>query len=147
MSKVKAGDTIKVHYTGKLEDGSVFDTSLSDGREPLVVTLGETPLITGFVNGLYEMSLGDKKTIEIEPEDAYGDPIPELISEVAKTQVPEGVKVGEMLQAMAPNGTPVNVTVTNVTDEFVTVDANHPLAGKKLFFEVEVLEVEGIDPN
>ncbi len=147
MSKVKEGETIKVHYTGKLEDGTVFDTSLAEGREPLVVTLGETPLIPGFVNGLYEMSVGEKKTIEIEPQDAYGDPIPDLISEVAVTQVPQGVKVGEMLQATAPNGMPVNVTVTNVNEEFVTVDANHPLAGKKLFFEVEILESEVTESN
>jgi FKBP-type peptidyl-prolyl cis-trans isomerase SlpA len=142
MKKVETGDTIKVHYTGKLHDGSVFDSSLNEGREPLEVVLGETPLIPGFVDGLYGMEVGEKKTIEIESNNAYGQVMEQLISVVPKEQVPEGVKAGEHLQAMGPNGEPVNVIVTEVTDETVTVDANHPLAGKDLIFELELVEIK-----
>ena len=142
MKKVETGDTIKVHYTGKLNDGTIFDSSLNEGREPLEVVLGETPLIQGFVDGLYDMTVGEKKTIEIESENAYGNVIEQLISVVPKQNVPEGVKVGEYLQAMGPDGQPVNVIVTEVTDESVTVDANHPLAGKNLIFELELVEIK-----
>ena len=142
MKKVETGDTIKVHYTGKLHDGTIFDSSLNEGREPLEVVLGETPLITGFMDGLYDMTIGEKKTIEIESEKAYGGVLEQLISVVPKENVPEGVKVGEHLQAMGPEGQPVNVLVTEVTDETITVDANHPLAGKDLIFELELVEIK-----
>ena len=141
MKKIETGDTIKVHYTGKLEDGTVFDTSLSDGREPLEVKLGESPLIQGFVDGLLEMTVGEKKTVEIDVENAYGQINENLISVVPKDQVPAGVQVGEGLQAMTPNGMPINVLVTEVNEETITVDANHPLAGKKLIFDLEVVEL------
>ena len=142
MKKVETGDTIKVHYTGKLHDGTVFDSSLNEGREPLEVVLGETPLIPGFMDGLYEMTIGEKKTIEIESSKAYGSVNEQLISVVPKEQVPEGVQVGEHLQAMTPDGTPINVVITEVTEENVTVDANHPLAGKDLIFELELVEIK-----
>ncbi len=141
MRKITNGDTVKVHYTGKLEDGTIFDTSLTEGREPLTAKLGEGKLINGFETGLFEMSVGEKKTIEISPENAYGELNERLISEVPIDHVPENVKVGETLQAIAPNGTPINVRVTDVKETTVVVDANHPLAGKKLIFELEVLEV------
>lgn len=140
MRKIQNGDTVTVHYTGKLEDGSIFDTSLTEGREPLTVKLGEGTLIQGFENGLIDMIEGDKKTIELDPEMAYGQPNDLMISEVPKTQVPEGVQVGDMLQAMG-NAGPVNVTVTEIRDEVIVVDANHPLAGKKLIFDLEVVSV------
>jgi FKBP-type peptidyl-prolyl cis-trans isomerase SlpA len=142
MKKVETGDTIKVHYTGKLHDGSVFDSSLNEGREPLEVVLGETPLIQGFVDGLYDMTVGEKKTIEIESANAYGDVMEQLINVVPKEQVPEGIQVGEQLQATTPNGQPINVVVTEVSDDTVTVDANHPLAGKDLIFELELVEIK-----
>ena len=142
MKKVETGDTIMVHYTGKLHDGSIFDSSLNEGREPLEVVLGETPLIQGFVDGLYGMTVGEKKTIEIGAENAYGQVMEQLISVVPKENVPEGVQAGEHLQAMGPNGQPVNVLVTEVTEENVTVDANHPLAGKDLIFELELVEIK-----
>lgn len=141
MKKIESGDTVKVHYTGRLEDGTVFDTSLTEGREPLEVKLGESPLIQGFVDGLLEMTVGEKRTVEIESENAYGQINENLISVVPKDQVPEGVQVGEGLQATAPNGTPINVLVTEVNEETITVDANHPLAGKKLIFDLEVVEL------
>jgi len=140
MSKIKNGDNVSVHYTGKLEDGSVFDTSLAEGREPLTVTLGQGQLIPGFENGLIDMTAGEMKTIEIEPENAYGDIKPQMMSEVPLSQVPEGVKAGDMLQGQNQFG-PVNVVVTEVKESTAVLDMNHPLAGKKLIFDLEVVSV------
>jgi FKBP-type peptidyl-prolyl cis-trans isomerase SlpA len=140
MTKIKNGDNVSVHYTGKLEDGTVFDTSLAEGREPLTVTLGQGQLIPGFENGLIDMTAGEMKTIEIEPENAYGDIKPQMMSEVPLSQVPEGVKSGDMLQGQNQFG-PVNVVVTEVKESTVVLDMNHPLAGKKLIFDLEVVSV------
>jgi FKBP-type peptidyl-prolyl cis-trans isomerase SlpA len=140
MKKVKNTDTVIVHYTGKLEDGTIFDSSLNEGREPLTAILGQGQLIKGFEDGLIDMSEGDKKTVEIPCEQAYGDVNEQLISEVSKSQVPEGIEVGQMLQGMGPMG-PINVTVVEVTEESVKVDANHPLAGKKLIFDLELISI------
>jgi FKBP-type peptidyl-prolyl cis-trans isomerase 2 len=140
MSKIKNGDVVTVHYTGRLEDGSVFDSSLNEGREPITVKLGEGTLIKGFEDGLIDMSIGDKKTVEIDPENAYGQPNDMMVSEVPLLQVPEGVKVDDMLQAMTPSG-PVNVRVLEVKEDVVVLDANHPLSGKKLIFDLEVVSV------
>jgi FKBP-type peptidyl-prolyl cis-trans isomerase SlpA len=140
MTKIKNGDNVSVHYTGKLEDGSVFDTSLAEGREPLTVTLGQGQLIPGFENGLIDMTAGEMKTIEIEPENAYGDINPQMVSEVSITQVPEGVKAGDMLQGQNQFG-PVSVVVTEIKESTVVLDMNHPLAGKKLIFDLEVVSV------
>lgn len=140
MTKIKSGDNVSVHYTGKLEDGSVFDTSLAEGREPLTVTLGQGQLIPGFENGLIDMTTGEMKTIEIEPENAYGDINPQLMSEIPLSQVPEGVKPGDMLQGQNQFG-PVNVVVKEVKESTVLLDMNHPLAGKKLIFDLEVVSV------
>lgn len=138
MEKVKNGDTLKVHYTGRLEDGTVFDTSLSEGREPLAVTLGQGMLIPGFESGLIGMELGEKKTIEIEPEQAYGHRRDDMTNEIPKTHVPEGIKVDDMLTGQSPQG-PINVRVAEIKEETVVLDANHPLAGKKLIFDLEVV--------
>jgi FKBP-type peptidyl-prolyl cis-trans isomerase 2 len=140
MRKIQNGDTVKVHYTGKLEDGTVFDSSLVEGREPLETVLGQGQLIKGFEAGLIEMSEGETKTIEIESADAYGDVNPEMVTEVPRANVPEGVKEGEMLQGMGPMG-PVNVKVVEVREDVVVLDANHPLAGKKLIFDLEVVGI------
>ena len=140
MRKVQNGDTVTVNYTGRLEDGSIFDSSLMEGREPLTSTLGQGQLIPGFENGLIDMSEGETKTIEIEPENAYGNYIQEMTTMVGLNQVPEGVKVGESLQGMSPNG-PINVVVKEITENGVLLDANHPLAGKKLIFDLEVVGI------
>lgn len=140
MRKIQTGDTVKVNYTGKLEDGSIFDSSLTEGREPIEVKLGEGLLIPGFESGLIDMSEGENKTIEIEVGDAYGEPNQELISDIPKANAPEGVSEGEMLQGMGPMG-PVNVKVVKVNEDSITVDANHPLAGKKLIFDLEVVSI------
>jgi FKBP-type peptidyl-prolyl cis-trans isomerase SlpA len=140
MKKVETTSKVKVHYTGRLEDGTIFDTSIAEGREPLEVELGLGQLIKGFEAGLIDRSEGDQKTIELSVEDSYGEPKPEFINEVPKTNVPEGIQVGESLQGMGPQG-PVNVQVVAVSEETVTLDANHPLAGKKLIFDLEVVEI------
>ena len=140
MRKVQLGDTITVNYTGKLEDGTIFDTSLTEGREPLKAKLGEGQLIQGFENGLLELGIGESKTIEIEPEFAYGEYNDELKTQISRSQFPPNVQAGETLQGNSPNG-PVIVKVLEVTDETVTIDANHPLAGQKLIFEVEVTNI------
>jgi FKBP-type peptidyl-prolyl cis-trans isomerase SlpA len=140
MKKVLNDSTVIVHYTGKLEDGTIFDTSLTEGREPLNVTLGQGQLIKGFEMGLVDMSEGDKKTVEIESVDAYGDHVEDMIIEVPKDKVPEGVEVGQVLQTMGSMG-PSFVKVMEVKDEVVVIDANHPLAGKKLIFDLEVVTI------
>lgn len=140
MKKVEHGSTVSVNYTGRLEDGSVFDSSLTEGRNPLETKLGEGTLIKGFEDGLIEMSIGEKKTIEIEPSDAYGDYMEEMVSFVPKTQMPEGVSVGDTLQGFSPMG-PITVKVLEVNEEEVKIDANHPLAGKKLIFDLEVVSI------
>ena len=140
MGKVQNGDVVTVHYTGKLEDGSIFDSSLNEGREPISVKLGEGSLIKGFEDGLIDMEVGEKKTVEINPEEAYGHPNDQMVNEVPRTQVPEGVQSGEMLQAMTPQG-PVNVKVLEVKDDVVILDANHPLSGKKLIFDLEIVSI------
>lgn len=140
MKKIQAGNTVKVNYTGKLEDGTIFDSSLNEGREPLEVTVGQGQLIKGFEDGLFDMSEGETKTVEIEPSEAYGEINIELINSVPRANVPEGVQEGEMLQGEGPMGA-VNVKVVEVNEETVVLDANHPLAGKKLIFELEVVSI------
>lgn len=135
---IKEGSKVKLHYTGKFEDQNVFDSSV--GREPLEFTVGEGMLIPGFERGVIGMETGNVKTIEIEPEQGYGELREDLLQEVDITQLPEGVKVGDVLSADTPAG-PINVIVKEINDNKVTVDANHPLAGKKLIFELEIVEV------
>ena len=135
---IKKGSKVKVHYTGKLTNGKVFDTSVE--KEPLEVVVGNSGLIKGFEDGLMGMKEGEKKTIEITPEDAYGQLIEGRTQEVEKSMLPEEIQVGMALQANGEVGTMV-VTVKEIKEETVVLDANHPLAGKDLIFELEVLEV------
>jgi FKBP-type peptidyl-prolyl cis-trans isomerase SlpA len=141
MKKVELNSTVTVHYTGRLEDGTVFDSSMTEGREPLSTTLGQGSLIAGFEKGLVDMAEGEKKTINIPSSEAYGDVNPSLVAEVPKDRVPEGVEEGAMLQTMTPQG-PMNVLVKEVKDDVVIIDANHPLAGKDLIFDLELISVE-----
>jgi FKBP-type peptidyl-prolyl cis-trans isomerase 2 len=140
MQKVKNGDTVTVNYTGKFEDGSIFDSSLSEGREPLKATLGQNQLIPGFEKGIIDMVIGDKKTIEIEPAEAYGEINPEAIIDVPKEQFPQDVEVGQVLQGQSPQGMFI-VKVLEVNDSTVKVDHNHPMAGKKLIFDLELVSI------
>ncbi len=141
MSLVKDGDTVKIHYTGKLEDGTVFDSS--DGRDPLELKVGDGHVIPGFEKGVVGMEVGGTKTITIPADDAYGERRDDLTVNVKKTEFPENItpEIGQQLQLKQPDGNMVNVMVTDVQEELVTLDANHPLAGKTLVFDVEVVEV------
>jgi hypothetical protein len=141
MKKVQNGDTVSVNYTGKFEDGTIFDTSLVEGREPIKVTLGSKQVIPGFENGLLEMEVDGKKTVELEPEEAYGPYRPEMIFDVPKEQFPEGVSAGDVLSAQSQMG-PVNVTVVEVGETTIKIDSNHPLAGKKLIFDLELVSID-----
>jgi len=135
---IKEGSKVKVHYTGKLEDGKVFDTS--NDKDPIEVVLGEGTLIKGFENGLIGMKDGDKKTIEIEPKDAYGDYVDGRIQEVEKSKLPEDIKVGMVLQASSEAGSMV-ILIKEIKEDTAILDANHPLAGRKLIFDLNVIEV------
>lgn len=141
MSIVKDGDTVKVHYTGTLQGGEVFDSSRE--REPLEFTLGQGQLIPGFEKAVIGMSVGDTTTAEIPSAEAYGDKNPEMEVQIQKDQLPEGMEpqVGMQLQLNQPNGQAIPVQVTNVEGEEVTIDANHPLAGKDLTFDIELVEI------
>jgi FKBP-type peptidyl-prolyl cis-trans isomerase 2 len=142
MSQVQANDTVKVHYTGKLKnDGRVFDTS--EDREPLEAQLGQGQLIPGFEKGLIDMKVNDKKTIEIPMDEAYGDIQKELFHKVEKDKLPEDLKpeVGMGLMAQNPDGTERQLRVSEVKDDFIIVDANHPLAGEDLVFELELVGI------
>jgi FKBP-type peptidyl-prolyl cis-trans isomerase SlpA len=141
MKKVETNSTVTVNYTGRLEDGSIFDSSVVEGREPLTATLGQGQLIKGFESGLHDMSVGDKKTVEIEAEDAYGTYNDFMVQEVKKEQMPGEVEVGMHLQADTQMG-PVQFVVKDIKENSVILDANHPLAGQKLIFDLEVLEIQ-----
>ena len=142
LSKVKDGNTVKVHYTGTLKDGSVFDTSAE--REPLEFKLGEGQLIPGFEKAVIGMEAGESTKIDIPVDEAYGEAREDLIINVPKDQLPEDVEpeVGMQLQVNQPDGQPVPVRVAEITDEELKLDANHPLAGKDLSFEIEVVEIK-----
>lgn len=142
MSIVKENNTVKVNYTGKLVDGQVFDTS--EGREPLEFTLGQGQLIPGFEKGVIDMKLNEKKTITIAKEEAYGEVNEALIQEVKKTELPQDMepKVGMGLVSKAPDGREMNLMVVEVKEESIVIDGNHPLAGKDLIFDLEVLEIK-----
>lgn len=141
MSKVKEGDTVKVHYTGTLTDGTVFDTSAE--REPLEFTLGQGQLIPGFEKAVVGMNVGDSTEVEIPSDDAYGESREDLVISVPKDQLPDDVEpqVGMQLQVNQQDGQPIPVRITEVGDENLTLDANHPLAGQDLKFEIELVEV------
>ena len=142
MSQVKANDTVRVHYTGKLTDGRVFDSSLE--REPLEFTMGKGQLIPGFEKGILDMKVSEKKTVNIPVDETYGDSRPELIQEVDKSQLPEDIKpeVGMGLVSKSPDGQEMNLVVKEVKEESIVVDANHPLAGQDLIFDLEVIEIK-----
>jgi FKBP-type peptidyl-prolyl cis-trans isomerase 2 len=141
MAQITNGSSVSVNYTGRLEDGTIFDTSLHEGRTPLTATLGKGQLIPGFENGLMGMAVGEKKTIEIEPSDAYGEVNEGMIQEVPLSQVPENVKTGDMLQGQNERGQ-FQVSVKEVKENSVVLDMNHPLAGKKLIFDLEVVSID-----
>ncbi|MBN2173854.1 MAG: peptidylprolyl isomerase [Bacteroidales bacterium] len=142
MAQVKVGDTIKVHYTGKLTDGTVFDSS--EGEMPLEFEVGAGNLITGFEQGVIGMKKDENKTISIKAEDAYGEVREELFFEIEKSQLPEDLKpeTGMELISRQANGDEIMVTVTDVKPDSIIIDANHKLAGMDLIFDVKLVEIK-----
>ncbi|MGH2642407.1 MAG: FKBP-type peptidyl-prolyl cis-trans isomerase [Chitinophagaceae bacterium] len=141
MQSVKKGDTVRVHYHGKLTNGETFDSS--EGRQPLEFKVGAGMVIKGFDDGVLEMKPGDKKTVEIPVEQAYGERNEELIIDFPKGKFPTGMELQEGMQLQMTNehGHPVPVVIHTIKQETVLLDANHPLAGEDLIFDIELVEI------
>ncbi|HIE05506.1 MAG TPA: peptidylprolyl isomerase [bacterium (Candidatus Stahlbacteria)] len=141
MVEAKRGDTVKVHYTGKLDNGRVFDSSIK--KEPFQFTLGEGKIIPGFEKAVIGMKAGESKTITIPPEEAYGPHRDDLVATLERSELPSYLdpKVGQMLEIRRPGGGVLRVIITAVDEMTVTLDGNHPLAGKVLTFEIELIEI------
>ena len=141
MQKVTDGDLVKVHYTGKLLDGEQFDSSV--GKEPLEFTVGAGQMIKGFDDAMPGMAVGDKKTVTIPPEDAYGHKREDAVIEFPRDKVPPDMQLvqGMQLQLTDQDGNPLPVVVTDVRDDIIVLDANHMLAGKELQFDIELMEI------
>ncbi|HSK21470.1 MAG TPA: peptidylprolyl isomerase [Longimicrobiales bacterium] len=140
MASAKSGDTVRVHYTGKLEDGSVFDSS--DGRDPLEFTVGSGQVIPGFDQAVAGMSPGEEREVKIPAAEAYGDRKDDLVIVVERSQLPPDIDpdVGQQLQ-LSQEGRAFVVTVADVNEQNITLDANHPLAGEDLTFELQLVEI------
>lgn len=141
MTEAKAGDTVRIHYTGTLLDGTVFDSS--DGRDPLEFEVGSGMIIPGLDSALPGMAVGEKKLVNVPCADAYGPINPAMQQSVPRDGIPDDIPldVGTTLQMQTPDGQAMPVTIVNVTEEEVTLDANHPLAGKDLNFDIELVSV------
>lgn len=146
MQQAKKGDTVKIHYHGKLTDGTTFDSS--EGREPLEFEIGSGMVIKGFDDGVTGMAIGEKKTINIPAEEAYGEKQEDMIMEFPKAQFPADMEPEIGMQLNMSNGAGQNfpVVIVEVKDEVVVLDANHPLAGKELVFDLELVEIAGASP-
>jgi FKBP-type peptidyl-prolyl cis-trans isomerase 2 len=141
MAQAENGDSVKIHYTGKLEDGTVFDSSVN--REPLQFTIGEGRIIPGFEKAIIGMNPGESKIVKIPSDEAYGPHRPELVAEIERSQFPEDMKLeaGKEVKLRQPDGRIVSVKIINMTEAKVTLDANHPLAGKELSFDIELVDI------
>jgi peptidylprolyl isomerase len=142
MSQAKSGDTVKIHYTGTLDDGTQFDSSKD--RDPLEFEVGSGQVIPGFDKAVEGMSVGDEKSVNIASDDAYGPHHAQMVQEVPKSALPQGLEpeTGMGLQAQGQDGQPINLLVTEVNENSITVDANHPLAGKDLNFDIELVAID-----
>ncbi|MCC1494453.1 peptidylprolyl isomerase [Cognatishimia sp. F0-27] len=141
MTQAKTGDTVRIHYTGTLQDGSTFDSS--SGRDPLEFEVGSGQIIPGLDKAIPGMAVGDKKTVAVPADEAYGQSNPQAVQAVPRAEIPADIplEVGGQLQVQTPTGQVMPVTVTEVTESEVTLDANHPLAGKDLTFAIELVEI------
>jgi FKBP-type peptidyl-prolyl cis-trans isomerase 2 len=141
MQQVKYGDKVKVHYTGKLTNGEQFDSST--GRAPLEFTVGGGQMIPGFDNAMHGMSVGEKKTVNLSPREAYGEKNEEALIEFPKNNVPPDMQlsIGMELELRSEDGQPFPVTVTEIKEDVIVLDANHSLAGKELIFDIELVEI------
>ena len=142
MQEAKDGDKVKVHYQGKLRSGETFDSS--QGREPLEFTVGSGQVIKGFDDGVKGMQVGDKKTLEINAEDAYGEKDQKNLIEFPRDQFPPDMvpEVGMQLMLSSGEGQQFPVTIAEVREDSVVLDANHPLAGQDLIFDIEMMEIK-----
>lgn len=142
MAEVKAGDTVHLHYTGTLLDGTTFDSS--EGRDPLAFEVGSGQIIPGLDVAIPGMTVGEKKIVKIGADDAYGQANPEMRQAVPREGIPTDIplEVGTQLQMQTPDGQAMPVTVVDVDDATVTLDANHPLAGKDLQFDIELVKID-----
>jgi peptidylprolyl isomerase len=140
MPQAQPGNTVRVHYTGRLDDDRVFDSS--QGRDPLEFTVGQGRVIPGFEEAVVGMEVGEEKTVKIPADRAYGPHRDEMVAEVSRSQIPAEIdpEVGQQLR-MSQQGQSFVVTVTDVNDSTVTIDGNHPLAGEDLTFELELVEI------
>ncbi|MBU8923351.1 MAG: FKBP-type peptidyl-prolyl cis-trans isomerase [Bacteroidales bacterium] len=141
MREVKIGDKVKVHYTGRFTDDQVFDSS--EGKEPLGFTVGEKQVIEGFDSAITGMKVGEKKTVTIDAVNAYGPKQDQLIVEVERSNIPAeiDIKEGIQLEMIRDDEETMIVTVIGLTDKLVTVDANHPMAGRDLVFDLELVDL------
>lgn len=141
MAPAKQGDTVKVHYTGKLDDGTVFDSSVD--RDPLEFTIGEGSIIPGFERAVVGMNLGESKTEVIPTDEAYGPHVEEMVVVIDRRQIPSEIEpeIGQQLHIQQPDGQVLPVVITDVSNSSVTLDANHPLAGEDLIFDIELVEI------
>lgn len=142
MSQAKSGDTVKIHYTGTLDDGTQFDSS--QGREPLEFEVGSGQVIPGFDKAVEGMAVGDSKSVRIEADEAYGPRHEQLVQEVDRSLLPDHLdpEAGMALQSSSPDGQVTQFVVTDVSDASITVDANHPLAGQALSFDIELVAIK-----
>lgn len=142
MSQVKSNDTVQVHYTGKLNNGQIFDSSVN--KEPLEFTLGQGQIIPGFEKGLMDMKVNEKKTVTIPHAEAYGEVRKDLFQEIPNSELPPEIKpeVGMGLVAKNPDGSERQLRVAEVQDNSIVIDANHPLAGQDLTFELELVAIK-----
>ncbi|GFE51322.1 peptidyl-prolyl cis-trans isomerase [Roseobacter cerasinus] len=143
MAQVKSGDTVGIHYTGTLQNGTVFDSS--DGRDPLQFTVGSGQVITGLDAAMPGMALGEKKTVQVPCDEAYGPINPQMRKAVPREGIPDDVPLdlGTLLNVETPEGQAMQVMVVDVDEATVTIDANHPLAGQDLTFDIEVMSISG----
>lgn len=142
MSQAKSGDTVKIHYTGTLDDGTQFDSS--QGRDPLEFEVGSGQVIPGFDKAVEGMTVGDSKSVRIEADEAYGPRHEQLVQQVDRSLLPNDLnpEAGMALQSSSPDGQVTQFVVTDVSDENITVDANHPLAGQALSFDIELVDIK-----
>jgi peptidylprolyl isomerase len=141
LAEARTGDRVKVHYTGSVKDGAVFDSSRD--REPFEFTIGQGMVIPGFESGILGMVAGETKTVSIPVDKGYGDHREDLVFVVERSHIPDHIKpeLGMILQINSPEGQMTNVTITGMDDSAVTLDCNHPLAGKDLVFEIQLVSI------
>jgi peptidylprolyl isomerase len=147
MFHAAEGDTVKVNYTGRLTDGTVFDTS--EDKSPLSFIVGKREVIPGFEKAVIGMVMGEKRTVTVPPDQAYGEPRAEMEEEIDRKDLPDDLdlKVGGQLEVTRQDGSVFLVMVTGLTETTVTLDANHPLAGKDLVFDIDMLEIKKLAPS